>query len=168
MQEHVKLEPVITDPDVQRGVWFLGALVKECLGSADTNGTLAILEHRGSRGYLSPMHRHRIDDETFLVLDGQVQMTIDGERRTAEAGTTVFLPRGVVHGFVVASARSKFLTVHTPSAFDRFAFEIGTPAERGANGYQAPANVVDPSPEELTRIAASFGIDIVGPPPAII
>ena len=67
------------------------------------------------------------------------------------AGGLALLPRGLAHGFVVTSAQARFLTLHTPSGFDRFVAEVGAAAEA-------------PGPDELTRLAAAHGIRIVGPP----
>lgn len=73
------MRPTYSDPDVQRAVWFLGALVTTRLDSAETGDCLAVLERRGRNGYDSPLHRHLHDDETFLVLDGSVELVADGE-----------------------------------------------------------------------------------------
>lgn len=159
----------IADPDAQQAVWFLGALIRERIGGSSTGDALAVLEHTGHRGYNSPMHRHTRDDETFVVLDGQVELTVDGEHHVAEAGSAIWLARQSLHGFVVASAGAKFLTLHTPAGFDRFTVEAGAPArvDEGERAIHQPDSIVPPSPEELTRIAATYGIEIVGPPPGI-
>jgi quercetin dioxygenase-like cupin family protein len=159
----------IADPDAQRAVWFLGALVRERVAGFSTGDALAVLEHTGHRGYNSPMHRHLRDDETFVVLDGKLELTVDGEHHVAEAGAALWLARQSLHGFVVASPGAKFLTLHTPSGFDKFTLEAGAPAHvnEGEREIHQPDSIVPPTPEELTRIAATYGIEIVGPPPAI-
>ncbi|MFD0485555.1 cupin domain-containing protein [Kineococcus sp. GCM10028916] len=161
------LRPAYSDPDVQRAVWFLGALVTTQLDSAETSDCLAVLEHRGRNGYNSPLHRHLHDDETFLVLDGSVELVADGEEYTAQAGSTIFLPKHTVHGFVVASAAARFLTLHNPGGFDRFTNQVGVPTlvDATRSDLTPPPEVVAPTPEELTRIAAGYGIEILGPPP---
>jgi quercetin dioxygenase-like cupin family protein len=159
----------ITDPDAQRAVWFLGALVRERIGGASTGDALAVLEHTGHRGYNSPLHRHTRDDETFIVLDGRIEVTVDGEHHVAEAGSALWLARQSVHGFVVASPGAKFLTLHTPAGFDKFTLEAGAPAlvDQGEREIHQPEGIVPPSPEELTRTAATYGIEILGPPPTL-
>lgn len=161
------LRPAVSDPDVQTAVWFLGALVTTRLDSAATDDALAVLEHRGRNGYHSPLHRHLHDDETFLVLDGSVELVADGEEYTAQAGSTIFLPKHTVHGFVVASSTARFLTVHNPGGFDRFTNRVGFPAVLDATVDEPtpPPGATAPTPEELTRIAAEHGIEILGPPP---
>ena len=162
-----RLRPTVSDPDVQTAVWFLGALVTTQLDSAATDDTLAVLEHRGRNGYNSPLHRHLRDDETFLVLEGSVELVADGEEYTAQAGSTIFLPKHTVHGFVVASSTARFLTLHNPGGFDRFTNQVGSPAVVDAtdSDLTPPPGVAVPTPEELTRIAAGYGIEILGPPP---
>jgi quercetin dioxygenase-like cupin family protein len=72
--------------DVQQTVWFLGALVRIRAGADSTAGNLAILEHHGQRGYGSPLHRHDADEETFLVLDGELRVEVGGQAHVAGAG----------------------------------------------------------------------------------
>ncbi|MFC0541642.1 cupin domain-containing protein [Kutzneria chonburiensis] len=146
---------VVTDPDTQAAVNFLGAVVRARIGAEDTAGRFAVLEHAGERGYMSPLHLHEADEETFLVLDGELRVEVGSEAHAVGAGGLALLPRGLPHGFVVVSGSARFLTLHTPAGFDRFVAEVGTP-------LNVPADV--PAPAELTRIAARHGIQIVGPP----
>jgi len=147
--------PVLTDPETQAAVNFLGALVRTRIGGPATAGRFAVLEHAGERGYMSPLHLHEADEETFLVLDGELRVEVGSDAHPVGAGGVALLPRGLPHGFVVVSGSARFLTLHTPAGFDRFVAEVGTPLTVPAEG---------PDPAELTRIAAKHGIQIVGPP----
>lgn len=149
--------PVITDADTQAAVNFLGALVRIRAGSEETGGLFTLLEHHGERGYMSPLHRHVKDEETFLVLDGELRVEVGDDTYAVGPGGLALLPRGLDHGFVVTSPVARFLTLHTPAGFDRFVAEAGVPA--GSAGPD-PA----PDPAELVRIAGRYGIEIVGPP----
>ena len=45
-----------------------------------------------------PFHKHDTTDDFFLVLDGEMEMDIEGEPpRTVKAGELFVVPRGVVH-----------------------------------------------------------------------
>ena len=44
-----------------------------------------------------PMHRHLLQDEKYEVLSGTMTYWLAGKKYRALAGTTVTLPRGVVH-----------------------------------------------------------------------
>ena len=152
--------PAILTPDVQPAVWFLGALVRIRAPGAATAGQFDVLEHQGERGYGSPVHRHDVEDETFFVLDGELRVDVDGQSRAAGAGAVAFLPRRLSHAFVVTSPQAHFLTLHMPAGFDDFVLAAGTPA----TSIDTPP--VDPPPSALAELAASFGIEILGPTPA--
>ncbi|MFE9445127.1 cupin domain-containing protein [Streptomyces sp. NPDC006602] len=153
--------PAITTPDTQRAVQFLGGLVRMRAQAADTAGAYALLEHTGERGYMSPLHLHESDEETFLILDGTLRVEVGNEVRSVGAGGLALLPRGLAHGFVVTSPTARFLTLHTPGGgFDAFVEEAGVPFD----GLVPPEAGPGPDPEELQRMAAAHGIQIVGPP----
>jgi quercetin dioxygenase-like cupin family protein len=154
--------PAILTPEVQKAVWFLGALVQVRTGGDATAGRLAVLEHRGERGYGSPVHRHLADEETFFVIDGELRVEVGGEKYAAGAGAAAFLPRQLPHAFVVTSPQAKFLTLHTPAGFDGFTLAVGTPATAGST---TPPDEVPVDPAALAATASSYGIEIVGPPP---
>jgi N-acetylneuraminate synthase len=50
-------------------------------------------------GQWNPEHFHKRKDETFHLLAGTLEVAINGKRRTLEPGDTLWVPRGVVHGF---------------------------------------------------------------------
>ena len=111
--------PTILTPGEQRAVWFLGALIRVRAGGSATAGQLAILEHTGPRGYNSPLHRHKADEETFLILDGELRVEVGGQAVRAGPGTAAVLPRQIPHAFVVTSPQARFLTLHTPAGLRR-------------------------------------------------
>lgn len=157
------ISPAILTPEEQSVVWFLGSLVRIRIDTDATNGELAVLEHRGERGYGSPLHLHHADDETFFVLDGELRVEVDGHTRSAGAGTVAFLPRQLSHAFVVTSAEARFLTLHTPAGFDAFTRAAGTPGD--PHSSTPPAGLTQPDPAALRTLAKNYGIDIIGPPP---
>jgi sialic acid synthase SpsE len=52
-----------------------------------------------THGQWNPVHYHKVKDETFHVLDGTLEVEIDGRKKILEAGDTLWVPRGVPHGF---------------------------------------------------------------------
>lgn len=143
--------PVITTPQTQHVIQFLGEWYRVRVSGEDTAGTFAVLETEAGRGHGSPMHVHRHDCETFVVLEGTLRLVVDGEGHEAAAGSAAVLPAGRPHGFVVTSEAARYLTVQHGPAFERF--------------VRAAAGPDIPDPGRLTDIAAEHGIDIVGPPP---
>jgi quercetin dioxygenase-like cupin family protein len=147
------LTPAITTPETQQTISFLGELYHLRVTGHDTGGEFAVIETRGGRGHGSPMHVHREASETFLVLEGELRVVVDGQEHLAGAGCAAVLPAGRPHGFVVTSDSARYLTLHHGPAFADFVIDA-------AEAVGAP-----PDPALLSEIAARHGIDIVGPPP---
>jgi mannose-6-phosphate isomerase-like protein (cupin superfamily) len=146
--------PAFLTPDIQQAVRFLGALTRVRAGADATAGRLAILEHHAERGYASPLHMHRADDETFFVLEGELRVEIDGRAQAVGTGAVAFLPCKLPHALVVTSPQAHYLSFHTPAGFDRFTVAV------------ASADLdTPPDPSALAEMAASYGIEILGPPP---
>jgi len=145
--------PAILTPEAQQSLWFLGALIHIRVDTSATGGRLAVIEHQAERGLASPLHRHRADDETFLVLEGELRVEVDGQARAAGAGAVAFLPRGLPHAFVVTSAQARYLTIHTPAGFDQFTVAAGTSVDQTGT---------TPNPAALAAMAAEYGIEILG------
>jgi quercetin dioxygenase-like cupin family protein len=57
--------------------------------SPDTNGLFTLTEQFNAPGTGIPLHRHTREDETFWVLEGQVEFVVAGT-------TTIVEPGGVI------------------------------------------------------------------------
>ena len=95
------------------------------------------------------------------MLEGELTFWVGGDVTVAPAGSFVFGPRDIPHTFIVSSDQARFLLVTEPAGFEDFLRAGGVPAERLEI---PPAPTGPPDVEGLTRLAASFGIEIVGPP----
>jgi len=84
-----------------------------------------------------------------------------GKWMTGGAGTYVFGPRNIPHGFkVVGDAPVRMLLLCSPGGFENFVLELSEPEP--APG-QSPA---PPDMAKLAQAAAKYGIDLLGPLPA--
>jgi len=153
---------VISGPDTQAAIWFLGALSQLRVTGEQTGGAFALADHLARRGNASPVHVHDRDDETFFVLDGELRVYVGEEDHTAGPGTVAVLPRRLRHAYVVTSATARFLTLHTPAGFERFAAEVGETA-RALTLPPPPAG--PPDFAALAQAAARHQITILAPPP---
>ncbi len=163
--------PTMTDPTTatarvhERGegeaIAFLGCLVTIKVAGADTGDRFSVAEHWCPAEFGPPPHVHHEEDETFVILEGAITGVCGGRPFRAEAGATVFLPRGVPHAFTVAGDRpARIMVLATPAGFERFCRDAGTPAAC-ANELPAP-----PAPDDIERmlaIAPRFGIEIPQP-----
>jgi quercetin dioxygenase-like cupin family protein len=63
-----------------------------------------------------PLHRHSDHADSFYVLEGEAEFTMDGEVVRAGPGTWVTAPVGVEHGFRVAGEGDLvMLNIHGPN-----------------------------------------------------
>jgi quercetin dioxygenase-like cupin family protein len=133
------------------------------VASEQTDGRLFQLLARDRRGAAPPLHIHHNEDETFLVLAGGMSFFVGDERIEAIAGDFVFAPMNVPHAFLVKSDRAEYLSSFTPAGAERFFSEV---APRVVPG-EPPPSPRQPELDEFGRIAANYGIEIVGPPPRL-
>jgi quercetin dioxygenase-like cupin family protein len=139
--------------------WFLDALSIVKLSSAQTGGAFALIEDHFPAGRATPYHVHRHEDEAFYLLEGEFTFFSGTRKFTGTAGTTVFLPRNIPHGFRADTA-GKMLLLTVPGGFDSFVAEAGEPA--------ATRTIPTPKPPDfarLTTLAAKYQIEILGPLP---
>jgi quercetin dioxygenase-like cupin family protein len=164
MTERITQVPgtVISSPDAQPAIWFLGALSQVRLSGEQTGGAFSLIENLVRRGGGSPVHVHDDEDETLIVLDGELRVVVGDDDAIAGPGTVAVLPRGLSHAYVVASATARFLTLHVPGGFERFAAEVGQPADALT---LPPPPARPPDLVALTQTAARHGISILGPQP---
>ena len=152
---------MISGPDTQAAIWFLGALAQVRVSGAQTGGAFAVADHLAQRGNASPVHVHDRDDETFFVLDGELRVFAGEEEHAAGPGTVAVLPRRLRHAYVVTSATARFLTLHTPAGFEQFAAEVGQPAR----AFTLPPPAGPPDFGALAQAATRHQITILAPPP---
>jgi mannose-6-phosphate isomerase-like protein (cupin superfamily) len=137
--------------------------------AAETDGRLAQLVARETRGAATPLHTHHDADESFYVLAGRLEIVVGDRRIHAGPGDYVLGPAGVPHAFRVISEQAEFLVTFAGA---------GTPGPEGhgvegffrevapavVDGEPPPAPAV-PDPELFARRMAVYGIELVGPPP---
>ncbi|HEY6759360.1 MAG TPA: cupin domain-containing protein [Baekduia sp.] len=142
------------------GYWLVGRnRVVILLGTPtpDERGTV-LIQSWGNAGDGAPLHRHR-DVETFVVTKGRLRFWVAGTMTECGPQESATVPSGADHTYVVLEPDSEWLMLLTDSAFDHFIAEGATP-------------VIDPSdPSESAEppdpaIAAKYGQEILGPPPA--
>jgi len=142
-------------------LWFLGTLLTLKSTAESTGGTVAVTENLAPRGAGSPLHVHHNEDEWFYVIEGELTFWVGGEVIDAPAGSFVYGPRGIPHTFLVSSETARFLLVTVPGGFSEFVRGLAQPAD--AVVIPAPATE-PPDVAAMSRAAAEYGIEILGPP----
>ena len=142
--------------------WFAGGGVFTMKATAaETGGAFMLFEDRIVRGKTTPLHLHPHEDETLIVLEGELVVSVGGaEHRVGPRGVAVF-PRGVPHAFLVTSESALILALQTPGSGEAFYREVSNPVSGDAD----PAR---PADWDRLRTAAQRHPDIIqilGPSP---
>jgi len=128
----------------------------------DRPGVRADRDRRPARRR-DPRHIHHNEDETFYVLEGEVTVLVGDERIDLRRGDYCFAPRDIVHASIIRSERARFLTTLSPAGLEELFVTCGVPV----SDDQPPTDAVMPPMDEMVRLFAGYGCDIVGPPPTL-
>jgi quercetin dioxygenase-like cupin family protein len=78
-----------------------------------TGSGVALLEYVTQQGEEPSDHTHQTEDEIFYVLAGAITFRCGGESFDLEQGGSIFLPRGIEHGYTIRSREPVRLLVIT-------------------------------------------------------
>ncbi len=148
-------------PGEGEALWFNGGLGVLKATADLTEGRFTALELLAPKGFASPLHIHRGEDEFFVVLSGEVRVQHGGDVIDAVAGSLVYGPRNVAHAFHVDSAEARLLLIFGPAGVEGFFREGGKPA--GSLGLP-PSGEQFLDKQALTEIAGRYDQEFIGPP----
>lgn len=155
--------PVIARPDDPglRHLAVVGDTYTILVAGRDTDGRYALIDMTVPPGGGPPPHRHAFE-ELFHVLEGELEVTIRGETRTAVAGESVNVPGGARHTFRNAgSAPVRMLTFVAPAGLEELFAEVGDPVD--SRTAPAPALTDEERGARLAiakERAAHYGMEI--------
>ena len=128
--------------------------------SEDTGGAYTITEETWPPQVGPPPHIHHTQEETFYVLEGEMEFITDGVTTRAAAGSLVRIPRGVLRDYKnVGSEPARVLVLFAPGGFEGFFAEV----DELVTGQSAPPED-PPDVERLVAAAAKYGCEIPPPP----
>jgi hypothetical protein len=120
----------------------------------DTSGAFTLLEADEPPNFGPPLHVHRDAAEAFYVLEGEYVLFIEGREYPCPAGSFIFVPAGIEHGFRVGSAASRKLVLYAPAAMVGYFDDLSEAIKSG-----------DVEPDVLSEIALKYGMEVRGPVP---
>jgi len=97
------------------------------LSGKDTGGRFCLIDMHIPPGGGPPPHRHDFE-ETFILLDGEMEATFRGVESTVKGGETIHIPANAPHQFHNASDQPvRLLCICSPAGQENFFAEVGTP-----------------------------------------
>jgi len=115
------------DGETAPHIGLVGDTYTITVAGKDTGGRFCVIDMHVPPGGGPGPHRHDFE-ETFILLEGEVDVTFRGRKSTVRAGETVNIPSNAPHQFHNASSRPvRMICVCSPAGNDSFFEEIGVP-----------------------------------------
>jgi quercetin dioxygenase-like cupin family protein len=127
------------------------------LRGAETDGQAAIFHAQGPRGAGFPPVTDARSSFGIWVLDGVLELTLDGAAHTLVPGDFAYAPVGCIWSYAMASHFTQIHVVVTPSGFEELLRRSGTAYPH----YVFPSHELTPGiPEAMRAAADELGIQI--------
>jgi quercetin dioxygenase-like cupin family protein len=160
-QQFMSNQPTIRIPTQGRTVAVVGDVYRFMATGEDTGGKYALCEAIVPPGGGPPPHIHSREEEGFLILEGEITFTINGERVVAKPGTFANMPIGTPHSFKNESGQpAKMLILVAPAGLEQMFFSVGVLLADGATTALPPTKV---DIDRLLALAPKYGVEILPP-----
>jgi mannose-6-phosphate isomerase-like protein (cupin superfamily) len=120
----------------------------------DTAQAFSLLEAEEPPNFGPPMHIHHDAAEAFYVVSGEYRIFVRDEEYVCPAGSFIYIPAGVPHGFRVGTVPSRKLNIYAPAAMVGYFDELAAAIARD-----------EMDDETLGEIARRYGMEVIGPVP---
>jgi len=147
-------------PDGGKPFWFAGELYTAKAVGEDTSWAFTVLEALSPPGGSTLPHIHHREDETFYVLEGELEFMVEGSPIRVGAGSCLYVRKGTLHTYRnVGTQPARYLGVLAPAGIERFFEEVSVPAMDSSS----PPPFEQEDLDRLLAIAPKFGLEIKPP-----
>jgi quercetin dioxygenase-like cupin family protein len=106
-------------------IGLVGDTYTVTVSGEDTAGRFCVIDMHIPPGGGPPPHRHDFE-ETFIVLEGEIEATFRGKKSVVRAGDTVNIPANAPHRFHNTSSNAtRMLCICSPAGQEKFFKEVG-------------------------------------------
>lgn len=127
-----------------RTVQVLGDRIDIRLASADSPSKMSIVTVDVPPGSFIPFCSHQVEEECYLVLDGELLVMLDDEERLLRAGDAVHVPPGTAHAYRNAgSEMARFVAIGVGGPLDRFFVDMSMQVREMPRDRDAMARLMD-------------------------
>jgi len=117
----------LAQPDNLPHIGLVGDTYTIIVTGEDTNERFCVIDMHIPPGGGPPPHRHDFE-ETFVLLEGEMEATFRGKKSTVHAGDTLNIPANAPHQFHNASTGPvRMLCICSPAGQEKFFLEVGVP-----------------------------------------
>jgi quercetin dioxygenase-like cupin family protein len=117
----------LAQPDKLVHIGLVGDTYTVTVPGEATDGRFCVIDMYIPPGGGPPPHRHDFE-ETFILLEGEMEATFRGKKVLVRAGETVHIPANAPHRFHNASSQPvRLLCICSPAGQEKFFMEVGVP-----------------------------------------
>lgn len=113
---------------LERSHWYGTNLLTIITSASETNGAFSLVKNVMRKGFEPPLHVHTREDESNLIMKGEILFTVGDKTIHAKAGDYIHLPKNVPHTFKLLTDTAETLLVITPGGFEEMFIECSRPA----------------------------------------
>jgi quercetin dioxygenase-like cupin family protein len=152
---------IITGPEEGETLAVAGSKYRILLTGEQTDNKTAIIEMNIPPGSGPIPHEHPSFQESFYVLEGEVEFRTKTSRYTGRKGAIVTIPQdGPVHAFKnVSDGMARLLCIVAPAGLDAFFKEVAKPFKQG----EVPAPPTDDEKQKMMAAAERYGQKLYPP-----
>jgi quercetin dioxygenase-like cupin family protein len=142
-------QPLVRLPGDNTGVVLRGEPMAFLVTGQHTKHT-SMFDWTIPAGFATGLHVHRVQEETFYVLEGECEWWVGDRRMRATPGTFLFLPPGVPHNITnISDKPARVLMTVSPPGHEHYFEELAKLAAIGS----------PPDPEAIGRLRARYDTD---------
>jgi quercetin dioxygenase-like cupin family protein len=145
----------LSQPDDPKAphIGLVGDTYTILLSGKDTAGRFCLIDMHVPPGGGPPPHRHDFE-ESFTVLEGEIETTFRGAKSLVTAGKTINIPANAPHQFRNAGHQpARLLCICSPAGQEEFFAQVGIPV---ATRTTAPPKLDDQVQAEFRGKAAAL------------
>jgi quercetin dioxygenase-like cupin family protein len=161
--ENEKKAPKTLSPKEGNNLSMMGGNYRILISGKETGGAFATIEMMVPPGGGPGPHAHPDFEESFYIIEGEVEVKSEASTYTATKGAFVNIPRGgIVHGFKNKSDKmATLLCTVVPAGLEEMFLEMGQPVAIGEFLPPPPNN--PETAKKMTAIAEKYGQKLYPP-----
>lgn len=125
----VSNRPFANSRETAPAFWMYNTLWILLIEGSQTGGSYSLIEQWMRGGTVVQPHVHNFNDEWFYVIEGTLDLVIDGKEIHGAEGNNIWIPRGTVHEFSVSSPVCHVLNGYTPGGVEQSIKNLAQPTD---------------------------------------
>jgi quercetin dioxygenase-like cupin family protein len=143
MEDRMSVDAVIRMPNEKNGVMLRGFPMVFLVTGVNTKHT-SMFDWTIPAEFATGRHVHRVQEETFYMLEGECEWHVGEKTIRATPGTYLFIPPGVPHNITNLSGKpTRVLMTVSPPGHEHYFEELAKLAAQGAPDPKALADLRD-------------------------